>query len=81
MAGSRAAVEDISADTIENQRGESFYRVRVRTDRNHLGPESEPLRIIPGMTAQVNVLTGRKTVLDYVMKPLLKARHEALTER
>ena len=53
-------VEDISADSIANERGESFYRVRVRTDRNHLGAEAEPLRIIPGMTAQVDVLTGRE---------------------
>ena len=79
--GLEGAVEDISADTIKNERGESFYRVRVRTDRNFLGSEAQPLRIIPGMTAQVSILTGRKTVLDYLLKPLLKARHEAMTER
>ena len=79
--GLEGAVEDISADTIKNERGESFYRVRVRTDRNFLGTEARPLRIIPGMTAQVSILTGRKTVLDYLLKPLLKARHEAMTER
>ena len=79
--GLEGAVEDISADTIKNERGESFYRVRVRTDRNFLGSEARPLRIIPGMTAQVSILTGRKTVLDYLLKPLLKARHEAMTER
>ena len=49
--------------------------MRVRTDRKHLGSASEPLRVIPGMTAEVSVLTGHKTVLDYPMKPLLKARH------
>jgi membrane fusion protein, adhesin transport system len=79
--GLKGVVEDISADTIKNERGESFYRMRVRTDRNFLGTEAKPLQIIPGMTAQVNVLTGQKTVLDYLMKPILKARHEAMTER
>ncbi|MEK0081880.1 HlyD family type I secretion periplasmic adaptor subunit [Benzoatithermus flavus] len=79
--GLEGVVEDISADTITNERGESFYRVRVRTERNHLGTEEKPLRIIPGMTAQVDVLTGQKTVLDYLLKPILKARARALTER
>ena len=79
--GLKGVVEEISADTIKNERGESFYRVRVRTDSNFLGTEAKPLQIIPGMTAQVNVLTGQKTVLDYLMKPILKARHEAMTER
>ena len=79
--GLKGVVEEISADTIANERHESFYRVRVRTDRNYLGTESKPLRIIPGMTAQVDVLTGEKTVLDYLLKPILKARSRALTER
>ena len=56
-------------------------RSRVRTDRNYLGSDREPLRVIPGMTAQVDVLTGEKTVLAYLMKPILKARDRALTER
>lgn len=79
--GLKGTVEDISADTITNERGESFYRVRVRTERNALGTDEKPLRIIPGMTAQVDVLTGQKTVLDYLLKPILKARERALTER
>lgn len=74
-------VEHISADTITNDRGESFYIIRVRTDRNYLGTPEEPLEIIPGMTAEVDILTGRKTVLDYLLKPVLKARYNALRER
>jgi adhesin transport system membrane fusion protein len=74
-------VEDISADTIANEKGESFYRVRVRTVRNHLGTDKKPLAIIPGMTAQIDILTGHKSVLDYILKPILKAREEALKER
>jgi adhesin transport system membrane fusion protein len=77
----KGVVEDISADTITNERGESFYRVRVRTHRNYLGTEERPLVIIPGMTAEIDVLTGRKTVLHYLLKPLIKAKDRALTER
>ncbi|MCB1884232.1 MAG: HlyD family type I secretion periplasmic adaptor subunit [Geminicoccaceae bacterium] len=79
--GLKGRVEDISADTITNEKGESFYRVRVRTDESHLGPASKPLAIIPGMTAEVDVITGKKTVLDYILKPILKARNNALRER
>lgn len=77
----KGVVEDISADTITNERGESFYRVRVRTHRNHLGTDEQPLVIIPGMTAEIDVLTGRKTVLQYLLKPLIKAKDRALRER
>ena len=79
--GLEGRVEHISADTITNDRGESFYLIRVRTDRNYLGNEEKPLAIIPGMTAEVDILTGRKTVLDYLLKPVLKARYNALRER
>ena len=79
--GLEGRVEHISADTITNDKGESFYLIRVRTDRNYLGSEEKPLAIIPGMTAEVDILTGRKTVLDYLLKPVLKARYNALRER
>lgn len=74
-------VEHISADTIVDEQGESFYRIRVRTDLNYLGDDVNPLAIIPGMTAQVDVITGDKSVLDYLLKPILKARDNALKER
>ena len=79
--GMHGRVEDISADTIANQRGETFFRIRVRTDQAHLGSDERPLEIIPGMTAQVDILTGKKTVMDYLLKPILRARSEALRER
>jgi adhesin transport system membrane fusion protein len=81
FGGLEGRVEQISADTITDERGESFYRVRVRTDETSLGTAEKPLEIIPGMTAQIDVITGEKTVLDYLMKPILKARDEALRER
>lgn len=80
-------VERISADTIADDRpergekGETFYRVMVRTGRNHLGTDDHPLPIIPGMLATVEILTGKKTVLDYMLRPARLLRDEALRER
>jgi adhesin transport system membrane fusion protein len=81
----KGKVERISADTIQeegkNEKAETFYRVTVRTDKNHLGTDQHPLPIIPGMVATVEILTGEKTVLDYILKPARLLREEALRER
>ncbi|OKO80544.1 MULTISPECIES: HlyD family type I secretion periplasmic adaptor subunit [Bradyrhizobium] len=83
----KGKVERISADTIvddkaeRTERQETFYRVMVRTDKNHLGTEQHPLPIIPGMVTTVEVLTGEKSVLDYIVKPARLLRDEALRER
>lgn len=74
-------VERIGADTITNEEGTTFYRVILRTERNWLGSESKRLPIIPGMVVSASILTGNKTVLDYLLKPIIKARSEALRER
>lgn len=80
-------VERISADTIvdekgdKNERGETFYRVMIRTEKNHLGTAENPLPVIPGMVATVEILTGAKSVLDYLIKPARLLRDEALRER
>lgn len=84
--GLDGVVEYISADTIkdEEQQGgkkESFYKILVRTKTNHLGSDKKPLPIIPGMVCSVDILTGKKSVLDYLLKPILKARQNALRER
>jgi len=79
--GVKGLVEHISADTITDEQGGSYYLVRVRTEHNHLGTEKNPLRIIPGMTATVDILTGKKTVLEYLLKPLLRAKEYAFRER
>lgn len=81
--GLDAKVEQISADTIENEKKEQFFRVRLRTATNNLidRKTNKPLAIIPGMTASVDILTGKKTVLEYLLKPLIKASNESLTER
>jgi adhesin transport system membrane fusion protein len=80
----KGKVERISADAISDEKidkGETFYRVMVRTDKNHLGTTAQPLPIIPGMVATVEILTGEKSVLDYMLKPARVLRDEALRER
>ncbi|MDH4607219.1 HlyD family type I secretion periplasmic adaptor subunit [Pseudomonas sp. BN102] len=79
--GLRAGLELISADTITDEEGKSFYLIQVRTEKSHLGKDDHPLLIIPGMVATVDIITGEKSVLDYLLKPVLKARQEAMRER
>jgi adhesin transport system membrane fusion protein len=79
--GLDSVLELISADTITDERGEHFFQIQVRTDKNHLGPDTTPLPIIPGMVATVDILTGEKTVMDYLLKPLKRAQEAALSER
>ncbi|MDV0439046.1 HlyD family efflux transporter periplasmic adaptor subunit [Xanthomonas sacchari] len=70
-------VEQISADTIEEQTAhgkESFYQVLIRTDGSQLRRNGDTLPIIPGMVAEVDILTGKRSVLNYLLRPLLKAR-------
>ncbi|UTW00907.1 HlyD family type I secretion periplasmic adaptor subunit [Marinomonas rhizomae] len=81
FGGLHGVVENISADTILDEEGNSFYLVRVRTDKNYLGTKAAPLPIIPGMQATVDIITGKKTLLDYLLKPILKAKQNALRER
>ncbi|PHN56795.1 hemolysin secretion protein D [Pseudomonas viridiflava] len=79
--GLPARLELIGADTVTDDKDNSFYLIQVRTDSNHLGSDSKPLLIIPGMIATVDIITGEKSVMDYLLKPVLKARAEALRER
>jgi adhesin transport system membrane fusion protein len=76
--GLEAKVENISPDTIVDDKGNAFYLVRVRTTKSGF---NDKLPIIPGMTAEVDVLTGNKSVLSYLLKPVLKVRDGALRER
>ena len=79
--GLQSVLEVISADSITDERGEHFFQIRVRTSKNHLGTTENPLPIIPGMVATVDIMTGQKTVMDYILKPLKRAQAAALTER
>jgi membrane fusion protein, adhesin transport system len=82
----KGKVERISADTIvedksKTDKPESFYRVMVRTEKNYLGTADHPLPIIPGMVATVEIKTGKKSVLDYLVKPARLLSAEAFRER
>jgi len=79
--GLKAKVIDISVDTIEDDKKNEFYYVNLISEKNYLGNENKKLPIIPGMTASVDILTGKKSVLDYLLKPILKTKNNALTER
>lgn len=76
--GLDADVIGIGADSLVDDKGNAFYLVRVRTHKPSLG-DSQP--IIPGMVAQVDILTGKKTILSYLLKPVLRAKGNALSER
>jgi membrane fusion protein, adhesin transport system len=80
--GLEGEVERISADSVYDEEArENFYLVTVKTLRSQLKNGKEELPIIPGMVASVDILTGKKSVLDYLLKPINKAREEALRER
>lgn len=76
--GLEAKLEFIGADSVTDEKGNTFYTVRVRTEKSKLG---EGLPIIPGMVAEVDIITGQKSILSYLLKPVLKAKQAAFTER
>ncbi len=76
--GMQARLQHISADSITDERDNTYYLIRVAADDSQPNPG---MSIIPGMTAQVDILTGKKTILAYLMKPLLRAKANALSER
>jgi adhesin transport system membrane fusion protein len=81
FGGLEGFLEAISADTIEEDNGESFFKVKLRTQKNAISYRGEDLPIIPGMTASIDILTGKKSVLAYLLKPILRAKQNALRER
>ncbi len=76
--GLEGVVEHIGADTVMDEEGNAFYEVTVRTIKSSLASDKP---IIPGMVVEVDILTGKKTVLAYLMKPILRAKQYAMTER
>jgi adhesin transport system membrane fusion protein len=76
-----AHVVHISADTILDERGESYYLVRLKIERNFLGDMQNPLKVMVGMTVDVDILAGKKSILDYLLKPIIKAKNSALREK
>ncbi len=74
-------VVHISADTTKDKRDRAWYIVHIKTKKNYLGSKDKPLKIIPGMTVNVDIMTGKKTLMDYIIKPILRAKEYTFTER
>lgn len=79
--GLTGKVTYISSDTIVDEEGNNYYLVRIKTDTNYLERNGDKHEILVGMVANVDIVTGKKTVMDYVLKPILKAKEGALRER
>jgi adhesin transport system membrane fusion protein len=80
--GLKGRLEQIGADTVmDEEKKNTFYVIKLRTDRSHLGTDDKPLLIIPGMVASVDIITGKKSILSYLLKPIIKSRAEAMHER
>jgi adhesin transport system membrane fusion protein len=79
--GLNGELVQLSPDTITDKEGHSYYIARLRTDKNYLGTKEHPMVIIPGMVASVDIITGKKSILSYLLKPIIRAKAEALRER
>jgi len=79
--GLQGKVVLISPDTVKDDKGNTFYTVRIKTDKNYISYAGKHLKIIPGMTVSVDITTGKKSVLDYILKPILKTKQYTFTER
>jgi len=73
-------VESISADSIKDEKDVTYFKVRIKTDKSYLERNNKELKIIPGMTVDVDIITGKKTVLDYILKPILKTKQYSFSE-
>jgi adhesin transport system membrane fusion protein len=71
----------IGASTVSDGEGNVFFEVEVRTDQNYLGDAAHPLPITPGMLAEIDIITGRKTILSYLLRPVLRLKDRAFRER
>lgn len=79
--GLKGELLDISADTLKDERGQVYYRVRLKTYEKTLKHKGKDLPIVPGMITSVDILTGKKTVMQYLLKPFIKTLDEAMNER
>lgn len=71
----------ISADTQTDRKEETYYTVRIVTDKSYVEHNGKRLAILPGMTLSADIITGRKSILDYILKPILKTKQNMLSER
>ena len=74
-------VTNISADAVPNEKGEAFYQVRIETQTKSIEVIDKKLLILPGMQAQVDIITGKKTILQFLSKPIIALKENAFRER
>jgi len=79
--GLKGKVVNISPDTITDKKEKTFYLIHVVTKKNYLGTKEHPLKITPGMMVTVNIVTGKKTIMQYILKPILKSKQYVFSER
>lgn len=80
--GIKAKITYISADTIiDDEDRKYYYIVHLKLDKYHLGDKNNPFAIKVGMVADVDIIHGKKSVMNYILKPILKAKQNALTEK
>ncbi len=79
--GLKGEVVNITPDTITDEQGDTYYKIHIKTEKSHLGSEEQPLNIITGMTVNVDIVTGKKTVMQYILKPILKSKQYVFSER
>lgn len=79
--GLTGKVANISPDTITDSQENTFYIIHVETAKNYLGTKENPLKIIPGMVASADIVTGQKTIMQYLLKPILKSKQYVFSER
>ncbi|MEM9470126.1 MAG: HlyD family type I secretion periplasmic adaptor subunit [Pseudomonadota bacterium] len=77
----KGALERIGANSVTDGQDNVFFEIELKAEKNFLGTEENPLPITTGMVADVEVITGKRTILDYLLKPVLRAKDKALTER
>ena len=78
--GLTGKVVGISPDTVTDKKDRTFYIVRIKTDKNFLFSNGKELKIIPGMVVNADIITGKRTILDYLLKPILNSKDYIFTE-
>lgn len=79
--GLAGKVVKISPDSITDKKDRTYYLIYVQTDKNYLGTKENPHYIIPGMIVNADIITGKKTIMQYILKPILKSKQYMFTER
>lgn len=70
-----------ASNSVSGRDGDIFFEIEVKTEKNYMGSAENPLPITPGMVAETEIITGKRTILEYLLKPILRARDRAFTER